>query len=386
MNYFVVPDVSGGTGDTRSRCHFGKPEARGRVPHRAWMMLGDDLLSQPSAPKAAALTADDLRSLSRHCLSYRDAIDARAWTQLCVTLSLYLAICATLLAAISSGVWWAIVLALPAGMLLVRIFTFQHDCGHRSFFRARGLNDAVGRALSVVTFTPYGFWRRTHAQHHTGAGNLDRRGIGDIDTYTVREYEALSPAARRWYRIYRHPVFLHVIGPPIYFLGLQRSPWGQPLSVSESWRSIMGLNLALVVLYGGLASILGWGTTAIALLPVACVAAWVGSWLFFVQHQFEHTYWAQAEDWHTQTAALHGSSHYILPGWLNWLTGDIALHHIHHLNSHVPGYRLRDCLRADDRLAGLSRLTVRESIGCIGLSLWDEDAARLTSFREAARV
>ena len=347
-------------------------------------MLGDDPLSHTTAPKAAALTAEDVRSLSRHCLSYRDAIDARAWVSLCVTLPLYLATCATLLAAMYYGIWWGLVLALPAGMLLVRIFTFQHDCGHRSFFRDRRLNDTVGRLLSVLTFTPYGFWQRTHSEHHTGAGNLDRRGIGDVDTYTVREYEAMTPGARLRYRIYRHPLVLHVIGPPIYFLLLQRLPWWQPLTVAESWRSIMALNLALVAFYGSIAWVLGLGVTAAALLPVACVAAWAGSWLFFVQHQFEQTYWARSEDWHVQTAALHGSSHYILPGWLNWLTGDISLHHIHHLNSQIPSYRLRECLQADDRLVNLSRLTFRESLGCIGLSLWDEDAAQLKTFREAA--
>ncbi len=148
----------------------------------------------------------------------------------------------------------------------------------------------------------------------------------------------------------------------------------------------MALNVALVVLYGTLSLIFGFGVTMLSLLPVACVTSWVGAWLFFVQHQFEHTHWEQSEDWHLQTAALHGSSHYILPAWMNWLTGDIALHHIHHLNSRVPGYRLRECFRAEPKLAEISRLTVRDSIGCIGLSLWHEGEKRLMSFKDAARA
>ncbi|MEL6750778.1 MAG: fatty acid desaturase [Pseudomonadota bacterium] len=328
---------------------------------------------------------DTIRSLTRHCLGYRDAIDSRAWTQLALTLALYLTLCGVMLFAISSGYWAAVVLCLPAGMLLVRLFTFQHDCGHGSFFSNRRWNDAVGRVLSVCTFTPYGFWKRTHALHHSSAGDLGRRGIGDVDTYTVREYEALTPRERLLYRIYRHPLILHVVGPPVYFTLLMRSPWGQPLSPSESWRSIMALNVALLVVYGGLALAFGLGTVALALLPVACITSWVGGWLFFVQHQFEHTHWEQSDKWHLQTAALHGSSYYVLPAWLNWLTGDIALHHIHHLNSRVPGYRLRECMQGEPRLAQISRLTIRESIGCIGLSLWHEDKGRLMSFKTAAQ-
>lgn len=329
---------------------------------------------------------DTIRTLARHCMGYRDAIDRRAWGQLAVTLALYFSLCGVMLVTVSAGYWGAVVLALPAGMLLVRLFTFQHDCGHGSFFSTKRLNDATGRFLSVFTFTPYGFWKRTHALHHSSAGDLGRRGIGDVDTFTVREYEALTPAARRWYRIYRHPLILHVIGPPLYFIVLLRSPWGQPLTPGKSWRSIMALNVALLALYGGLSLVFGFGTTALCLLPVACVTSWVGAWLFFVQHQFEHTHWEQSEDWNLQTAALHGSSHYILPAWMNWLTGDIALHHIHHLNSRVPGYRLRECLKAEPKLADISRLTVRDSIGCIGLSLWDENEKRLISFKDAARI
>ena len=367
------------------RLRSTSPKARPLSKHYAASAFEAPVEAVSAPARALTFGEADVRALARHCMRYRDPIDRRAWFELVVTLALYLPLCAVLLWAAATGLWGALALALPAGLLLVRLFTVQHDCGHGSFFSSRRLNDGVGRALSVLTFTPYGFWKRTHALHHGSAGDLGRRGVGDVDTYTVDEFANLTPWARRLYRLYRHPLVLHVVGPPLYFMGLQRSPWGQALPSQQAWRSIAALNAALVAFYGALALWLGLGTVAPALLPVACVASWVGAWLFFVQHQFEHTHWAQPDDWHMQTAALHGSSHYVLPGWLNWLTGNIALHHIHHLNSRVPSYRLADCLRGDGRLGMVSRLGVRESLGCIGLSLWDERARRLVSFAEAAR-
>ena len=332
---------------------------------------------------AREASAAEVRELTRHCLAYREADDATAWRGLAVTLGPYLAVCAALLTAMMLGFWPALVLAVPAGLLLVRLFTIQHDCGHGSYFSSKGLNTAVGRMLSLLTLTAYGYWRRTHALHHSSAGDLGRRGIGDVDTYTVREFEALSDRERFLYRLYRHPLVLHVIGPPLYFVGLQRSPFGQALPVREAWRSIMALNLAMVVFYGALMVAFGVGPVLAALLPTACVAAWVGAWLFFVQHQFEHTHWDESDDWHMQTAALNGSSYYVMPRWLDWLTGHIGLHHIHHLNSRVPSYRLPECMEGDARLARISRLTLRESLGSIGLSLWDEEARRLVPFARA---
>ena len=343
-----------------------------------------DATRVPATPShATALNAVDVRELMRHSLRYRDPDDRRAVAQLALTLGLYAACVGALLAGILAGFWPALLLALPGGLLLVRLFTVQHDCGHGSYFSSRRANNAVGRLLSLFTLTPYGYWKRTHALHHGSAGDLGRRGIGDVDTYTVREFEALSPRERTLYRLYRHPLVLHVVGPPVYFLGLQRSPFGQALPAREAWRSIVGLNAAMAAFYGTLMLVFGVGPVLLAFAPVACVAAWVGAWLFFVQHQFEHTHWEQSEDWHLQTAALHGSSFYVLPRWLDWLTGHIGLHHIHHLNSRVPSYRLPECLAGDERLSRISRLTMRESLGSIGLSLWDEDARRLVSFRTA---
>ncbi len=334
------------------------------------------------APPGTTLDRDMVRRPTRHCLAFRDARDGRALWQVATTLPPFLGLSGLLIWGAATGQYLLLLLALPAAGLLVRIFTIQHDCGHGSFFSKRWANNAVGRAVSVLTLTPYDYWRRAHALHHASSGDLSRRGIGDVDTLTVREYEALPPRQRFLYRLYRHPLILHVIGPPVYFILLQRSPWGQALPAREAFGSLMGLNVALVALYGGLMWAFGVGTVVLALLPVACLTSWAGAWLFFVQHQFEHTHWDEAEAWNLQEAALEGSSYYVLPPVLQWFTGNIGLHHIHHLNSRVPNYRLQECLEAEPTLGAISRLTLRESLSSIGLALWDEDERRLISFAE----
>lgn len=329
------------------------------------------------------LTETVVRRLVRHCLRYRDADNRRAAFQLVTALVPFLALVATMMWGVAHEVWLVLALGIPAGGFLVRLFVIQHDCGHNSFFTSRAANRIVGRLLSVLTFTPFGHWSRSHTMHHAGSGDLGRRGIGDIDTLTVREYRALSPSARLRYRFYRHPLILHLIGPPIYFLLLQRLPVGLALPGRQAWLSIMGLNLALVVVYGGLIAAFGVFTVLIALVPPALIASWSGGWLFFVQHQFEHTHWEESERWNLQFAALGGSSYYVLPPVLQWFTGNIGLHHIHHLNSRIPNYRLQECLDAEPLLATISRLSLRESLGCVGLSLWDEEQRRLVTFSHA---
>jgi omega-6 fatty acid desaturase (delta-12 desaturase) len=285
---------------------------------------------------------------------------------------------------VSQGYLAVLLLAVPVGGLLVRLFIIQHDCGHGSFFTSRTANTWVGRSLSVLTLTPYGYWRRSHALHHSSAGDLSRRGIGDVDTLTVREYRARSAWEKAKYRIYRHPAVLHVVGPPLYFIVLQRLPFLQALPAREAWRSIMGLNVALLLVYGALAALVGLWVAFIVVVPLAGVASWIGGWLFFVQHQFEDTRWDDGDVWDFQTGALRGSSYYVLPRVLQWFTGSVGLHHIHHLNSRIPNYRLQACLDAEPLLAGMSRLTWRESLSCIGLALWDERRRKLVSFTEAA--
>lgn len=323
-----------------------------------------------------------VRRLAAHCNKYRGSVPRLAVLQLTTTLVPLVAIIAAMFATVEHAYWATLLLAIPAAGLLVRAFIIQHDCGHGSFLASRPLNDIVGRGMSVLTMAPYGLWRREHAQHHASSGNLDRRGAGDINTFTVKEYQGLSSLQKLRYHIYRHPFFLFGIGVPAYFVILQRLPWLHSLPPRDAWRSVLGLNLGLIAFYlpmiycFGLADVLWVG------LPVLHLASAAGGWLFFIQHQFEETTWEQAEGWDFQVAALLGSSYYELPKVLNWFTGNIGLHHIHHLNSMIPNYRLQPCLEASPELKSINRLTLRDSIKCARLKLWDEDGRRLIGFDE----
>ena len=281
----------------------------------------------------------------------------------------------------AQGVWPALLLSLPAGGLLVRLFIMQHDCGHGSFLPSRAGNDRLGLALSLFTVTPYDSWKRAHALHHASTGDLSRRGTGDIDTLTVREYLGLTRWGRLRYRVYRNPLVLIVFGSPFNFLVLQRLPFAVGLPWRGAFRDVMALNLALVAAYGGLAWLVGGiGPVLLALLPTLCVASVIGGWLFYVQHQYEDTIWDSGDDWDFHRAALGGSSYYVLPRVLQWFTGNVGLHHVHHLNSRIPNYRLQECLDNHELLGKVGRLTLRESLRCVTLALWDEDARKLVGF------
>ncbi|WP_127904352.1 fatty acid desaturase [Solirhodobacter olei] len=286
--------------------------------------------------------------------------------------------------------WWAlsvsyllaaVLSALNAGFL-VRLFIIQHDCGHNAFFRNRRVNDWTGRALGVLTLTPYDVWRQTHSIHHASTGNLDRRGIGDVPTLTVREYRALPRLQRLGYRIYRNPLFLFGIAPAYLFFLQNRLPVGLMQSGRKYWVSAMATNAALAaLLVAGFYFAQGLPFLLI-LLPMALIGASAGVWLFYVQHQFEDAYWNREGDWQIHDAALHGSSHYVLPPVLRWFTANIGIHHVHHLYSRIPFYRLTEVLREHPALARTQRLTLRQSLECARLHLWDEDRHKLLSFAE----
>ena len=257
----------------------------------------------------------------------------------------------------------------------------QHDCGHGSFFRNRSANDWVGRVIGVLTLTPYDFWRRTHAMHHASSGHLERRGLGDVDTLTVREYLTLSFWGRLRYRVYRHPSVMFGIGPAYLFILKHRLPVGLLRNGWQPWLSTMATNFAIAVIAAGLIRLIGIGPFLFVHLPIMLLAGSVGVWLFYVQHQFEMTFWAHNGEWTFQEAALHGSSHYELPGILRWFTANIGVHHVHHLASGIPYYRLPRVLRDYPELRDVSRLTLVESFRCVQLVLWDEGQQRLVSFR-----
>ncbi|MGA0924604.1 MAG: fatty acid desaturase, partial [Lutimaribacter sp.] len=244
----------------------------------------------------------------------------------------------------------------------------------------------IGRSLGVLTLTPYAVWQRTHAIHHASHGNLDARGIGDVTTLTVAEYQARGRFGRWLYRLYRNPVVLFVLGPAYLFLlqnrlpiGLMRAGWGY-------WVSAMGTNAMIALVLAALLWAGGWEAVLLIYLPCAISAATIGVWLFYVQHQFEQTHWSKGEDWQLHHAALEGSSHYVLPQPLRWLTGNIGIHHVHHLYSRIPFYRLPEVLRHHATLAEAQRLTIAESFATVRLHLWDEARGKLVSFSDLSRT
>lgn len=325
-----------------------------------------------------------VRRLAAHCRNYRGSIPKQAISQLLTTLVPLFALLAGMFAAVQTHYWITLLLALPAAGLVVRAFIIQHDCGHGSFLASRRWNDIIGKCMSLITLVPYGLWRREHAHHHASSGNLDRRGAGDITTLTVREYQQLSTLQKLRYRIYRSSYFLFGIGVPAYFMFLQRTPWLHALKPRDCWKSVLGLNVALVAFYGGLIYLFGWSHVLWVMLPIVHISSAAGGWLFFIQHQFEEAHWEHADNWDFQVAALLGSSFYDLPRVLNWFTGNIGLHHIHHLNSMIPNYRLQDCLQGSPELRSINHMTLKESLKCARLKLWDEDSKRLIGFSDLA--
>jgi len=317
--------------------------------------------------------------------AYREPSSPRAAFELVVTLGPFLMVWGLAWRALSVSYALTLVLAVCAAPLLLRLFAIQHDCGHGAFFKSRALNDWLGRALGVVTLTPYDVWRQSHSIHHGSSGNLGRRGIGDIDTLTVAEYAASTPFARLKYRLYRNPLVLFGLGPSYIFLLENRLPLGF-MGRARYWVSAMATNavllavLALTVWFGGILPIL------LIFLPSTVLAATAGMWLFYVQHQFETTHWEAEDTWQLHDAALAGSSHYVLPGWLQWLSANIGIHHVHHVNSRIPFYRLPEVLRDHAHLAQINRMTIRESLANARLHLWDEQTRRLLSFAEARGV
>jgi omega-6 fatty acid desaturase (delta-12 desaturase) len=330
----------------------------------------------------SALTASASRALAHALARYREPNSARGTLEIAITAVPFVLVWVLMWAGLSAGYWICLLLAVPAAGFLVRLFMIQHDCGHGSFVRNRFANDWIGRTIGVLTLTPYDLWRRAHTLHHAGSGNLDRRGIGDIDTLTVSEYRTLSWKGRLKYRLYRHPIVMFGIGPAYMFILQHRLPVGHMRAGWQPWVSVMGTNVAIAVLVATMIWLVGFGLFLLVQLPITLLAASIGVWLFYVQHQFEGTFWERGEGWNVHQAGLHGSSHYDLPGVLRWFTANIGVHHVHHLCSRIPYYRLPQVLRDHPQLVAFGRLTLLRSLGCVRKVLWDEQQRKLISFRE----
>jgi omega-6 fatty acid desaturase (delta-12 desaturase) len=325
----------------------------------------------------------DTRSWSAVLANYRQPDTARSIIEIAITVVPFAACWALAAIAAVNGWWWGLFLTIPAAGFLVRLFILQHDCGHGALFSRRNANDWTGRIIGILTLTPYDYWRRTHAVHHATAGDLDRRGIGDVKTLTVKEYQAMPWHGRASYRLYRHPAIMFGLGPAWLFICQYRLPFGLMRAGVQPWASTVATNIGIALPAAGLIWMLGLGPFLMVQLPITLMAATAGVWLFYVQHQFEETHWSEGESWNFQSAALHGSSHYELPLILRWFTGNIGIHHVHHLASRIPFYRLPQVLVDHPELRDMSRITLLQSLRCVKLALWDEQAKRLVSFGEA---
>ena len=293
----------------------------------------------------------------------------------------YLALTAAMYAALAVSLLLVLVLAVPAAGFLVRTFIVFHDCAHGSFLPWRRANHWLGIACGLLVYSPFHIWRHEHAVHHASAGDLDRRGRGDVETLTVAEWAALSRPKRLAYRTFRNPLVMLGLGPiwalmiaPRLVPGWARARFG---------RTIIATNIALTVLLVGLCALVGWRAVLVVQLPTAMLAGAIGIWMFYVQHQFEDVYWERKEDWSYAEAALRGSSYLKLPSLLQFFTGNIGLHHVHHLSARIPNYNLQRAHDKNPVFHNVPRLNAWDGVRALKLKLYDEDRGRMVGFREA---
>ena len=334
---------------------------------------------QPAANPAETPPADS--SIGGALAPYQRSSRRRALCQILTSVLPYAMCWYLMFHSLQYGYWLTCLLAVPAAGFYLRSFMILHDCTHGSFFSSRRANNVLGFVLGVLTLAPFAFWRKTHLIHHATSGDLNRRGWGDVKTLTVREYTALPKARQRLYRLYRHPLFMFGIGVFLLFLVFHRFPWRIPSDWKREWRSVHLTNAMLALVAVVMALTIGFTSFLMILVPIMLIASCCGGLLFYVQHQFEDTYWRPHDEWNFHQAVLLGSSYLELPRLLQWFSANIGFHHIHHLSARIPNYNLEACFRGIPQVQHPPRIRLGQSWRLASLKLWDEEQQRLVGFK-----
>ena len=293
----------------------------------------------------------------------------------------YLALCVGMYLLLGVSPWLLAALVLPTAGFLVRVFVVFHDCAHGSLLPSKRANTWVGTVLGLLVLSPFRRWRHDHVGHHATSGDLDHRGVGDVPTLTVTEYQARSARGRLAYRLFRHPLVMFGLGPVFgMIIGPRLVARGAP---SRLRNSVLGTDAALIVIVAGLCWLIGWEDLLIVWAPAALLAGSVGIWLFYVQHQYEDAYWQRHGEWSYADAALRGSSYLKLPKVLQFFTGNIGLHHVHHLNARIPNYNLQAAHDTNAIFAGVPTVSIRDGVRAVKFKLWDEETGQLVTFAHA---
>ena len=315
---------------------------------------------------------------------YAEPRIGRSVVDLATSVVPYLGLTAAMYALMHVSYLLVLIIAVPAAGFALRTFIVFHDCTHGSFLPNRNANQCVGVICGVLVFTPFHSWRHEHAVHHATAGDLDHRGMGDVDTLTVQEYLVRPWPQRIAYRLMRNPLVLLVLGPLWAMLLEPRlvPDWAR----ERFWMKILATDVVLFALIAGLGTLFGWSTVLLVQLPTAMLAGAAGVWLFYVQHQFEDAYWQNSEDWSYDEAALQGSSYLKLPRVLQFFTGNIGLHHVHHLNARIPNYNLQRAHDENTVFHSVPTLSLWDGLRAVRLKLWDEQTRKLVTFAQARQV
>lgn len=319
------------------------------------------------------------RSWMQIVQKYNQPEAIHSWWQVINSVVPYLGLWVLMVYSLSVSYWLTLFLSVFAAGFMVRIFIIFHDCGHGSFFKSTRLSKIVGVPLGIMVFTPYHKWHHDHMIHHQTVGNLDKRGVGDVKTLTVEEYQQMSKWQRLKYRVYRHPVILLLIGPFVLFTLLFRIP-NKNRTLKEKLYTHL-TTLVIVAIITGISFWIGLVPYLMIQIPVLYIAAVHGTWLFYVQHQYEDVKWARSDEWDYKTMALEGSSFLKLPKVLQWFTGNIGFHHIHHLSPKIPNYKLEKCYKENEQFHVEKPLTFFSALKSLQFRLWDEKNQRLVSFR-----